>query len=196
MSLMPNDSTHPLAGTLDSPGRPLVLGVGIVAFILATAVGAYIAIPLPFTPVPITLQPLVVILAGAVLGPWAGASAMAGYLALGAGGAPVFSAGHGGLAWLMGPTGGYLIAYPAAAFLVGLAAGESRNLVRLGLALASGVAVIYVGGVTQLWLLTQQELGTVFVQGVLPFLAGDLLKVLAALAVVRAFDSFRPGQAS
>lgn len=196
MSLTPHDSMHPLAGSLEAPGRPWVLGLGIVAFILATAVGAYVAIPLPFTPVPITLQPLVVILAGAMLGPWAGATAMAGYLALGAGGAPVFSAGHGGLAWLMGPTGGYLIAYPAAAFLVGLAAGESRNLVRLGLALASGVAVIYVGGVTQLLLLTGQELDAVLVQGVLPFLAGDLLKVLVALAVVRGFGSFRPGQVS
>lgn len=196
MSLTPHDSTHPLAGALEAPGRPLVLGLGIVAFILATAVGAYVAIPLPFTPVPITLQPLVVILAGAMLGPWAGATAMAGYLALGAGGAPVFSAGHGGLPWLMGPTGGYLIAYPAAAFLVGLAAGESRNLVRLGLALASGVAVIYVGGVTQLLLLTGQELDAVLVQGVLPFLPGDLLKVLVALAVVRGVGSIRPGQVS
>lgn len=196
MSRTPHDSTHPLAGALEAPSRPFVIGIGIVAFILATAAGAYVAIPLPFTAVPITLQPLAVILAGALLGPWAGASAMAGYLALGIGGAPVFSAGHAGLAWLMGPTGGYLIAYPAAAFLVGVIAGESRNWLRLGLALASGVGVIYVGGVTQLWLLTGQGMNEVLLQGVLPFLPGDLLKVLVALAVVRSVSGIRPGQVS
>jgi biotin transport system substrate-specific component len=179
-----------------APGRRVVVALGILAFVLATAAGAYLAVPLPFTPVPVTLQPLVVILAGAVLGPWAGAAAMAGYLALGASGAPVFSAGHAGIPWLMGPTGGYLIAYPAAAFLVGMLAGGSRNTLRLGVALAAGVLVIYVGGVSQLWILTRQGPGTLLAQGVLPFLLGDLVKVLVALALLRALPRTRPGQAS
>jgi biotin transport system substrate-specific component len=179
-----------------APGRPVVVALGIVAFILGTAAGAYLAVPLPLTPVPVTLQPLVVILAGAVLGPWAGAAAMAGYLALGAAGAPVFSAGHAGVPWLMGPTGGYLVAYPAAAFLVGLLAGRSRHLLRLGVALAAGVLVIYAGGVSQLWILTRQEPGALLALGVLPFLLGDLVKVLVALALLRALPRTRPGQAS
>jgi biotin transport system substrate-specific component len=174
-------------------GRPLVLGLGIVAFILGTAAGAYVAIPLPFTPVPVTLQPLFVILAGALLGPWAGATAMAGYLALGMGGAPVFSAGHAGLPWLLGPTGGYLIAYPAAAFVVGVLVGESRAALRVGLGLAAGVAVIYLGGLSQLWILTRQDFSTLLLQGALPFLAGDLLKVLVALALVQSLRRTRPG---
>lgn len=183
---------HALAGEAVM-GRGVVLGLGIVAFILATAFGAYVAVPLPFTPVPITLQPLFVILAGALLGPWAGASAMAGYLALGIGGAPVFSAGHAGLPWLLGPTGGYLIAYPAAAFVVGVLAKDTRSVVRLGAALGAGVAVLYLGGVSQLWILTRQDVGALLLQGVLPFLAGDLVKVLAALGLVRALRSTRPG---
>lgn len=181
-----------LTGEL-APGRGLVLGLGIVAFIVATAAGAYVAIPLPFTPVPVTLQPFVVILAGALLGPWAGATAMAGYLALGIGGAPVFSAGHAGLPWLLGPTGGYLMAYPAAAFLVGALAGETRSALRLGLSLAAGVAVLYVGGVSQLWILTRQDPAALLVQGVFPFLLGDLVKVLGALALVRSLRRTRPG---
>lgn len=196
MSTLPRTDRSPFEAALGGdalPGRGLVLGLGIVAFIVGTAAGAYVAIPLPFTPVPVTLQPLFVILAGALLGPWAGASAMAGYLALGVGGAPVFSAGHAGLPWLLGPTGGYLIAYPAAAFLVGVLAAESRSSIRLGLALAAGVLALYVGGVSQLWILTRQDLGTLLVQGVLPFLLGDLLKVLVALGLVRALRRTRPG---
>ncbi len=197
MSTLPRTDRSPLAAALDSDalfGRGVVLGLGIVAFIVGTAAGAYVAIPLPFTPVPVTLQPLFVILAGALLGPWAGASAMAGYLALGIGGAPVFSAGHAGLPWLFGPTGGYLIAYPAAAFLVGALAAESRSTFRLGLALAAGVAAIYLGGVSQLWILTRQDLGALLVQGVLPFLLGDLVKVLVALGLVQALRRTRPGR--
>lgn len=197
MSTLPRTDRSPLEAALDGDalfGRGLVLGLGIVAFIVGTAAGAYVAIPLPFTPVPVTLQPLFVILAGALLGPWAGASAMAGYLALGVGGAPVFSAGHAGLPWLLGPTGGYLIAYPAAAFLVGVLAADTRSTLRLGVALAAGVAALYLGGVSQLWILTRQDLGALLVQGVLPFLIGDLIKVLVALGLVQALRRTRPGR--
>lgn len=166
--------------------------VGIVAFVLATAFSAQILIPLPFTPVPVTLQPLFVVLAGAMLGPWAGASAMATYLTVGALGAPVFSGGGAGLAWLMGPTGGYLLAYPAAAFLVGYLAGESTHVLRLFASLVVGVATLYVGGVSQLFILTQQDLGTLLGLGVLPFVGGDLVKVLIALVVIRTARSVRP----
>src|ERR1044071_1795463 len=100
-----------------SPSRALT-AVGIVGFAAAVAAASQGAIPLPFTPVPLTLQPMLVILAGMMLGPAAGAASMALYLAAGAAGLPVFTPlGAPGIARLLGPTGGYLLAYPAAAFV-------------------------------------------------------------------------------
>lgn len=174
--------------------RPLGVGLGIVAFVIATAIGARIAVPLPVGPVPMTLQPLFVILAGAVLGPWTGAVAMVAYVGTGAAGAPVFSGGGAGVAWLMGPTGGYLLAYPAAAFAVGLVAGSRRGRLYAGRLLAGlilGVAVMYIGGLSQLWILTRQDPGVLLAQGVLPFLVGDALKILIAAVLVLGFA--RPG---
>lgn len=158
--------------------------LGIVGFVLATTAGAYMAVPLPWTPVPMTLQPLFVILAGVLLGPWAGASAMAAYLALGAAGAPVFSNGHAGIPWLMGATGGYLIAYPAAAFVAGLLAGDTAGKLRTLGGLVAGVGVIYLGGVAQLSILTGQGPLEVLGLAVIPFLGGDAVKVLIAFVVV------------
>lgn len=177
--------------TLD---RRVGLGLGIVAFVLATSLGAYVAIPLPGTAVPLTLQPLFIILAGGVLGAWAGAAAMASYLALGLTGAPVFSFGGAGLPWLMGPTGGYLVAAPAAAFLVGYVIGGSDSRVRRVLGLGLGVGVLYLGGVSQLMLLTGQELGTVLAVGVAPFLVGDLIKVFLALLLLERLRSNNLGR--
>lgn len=160
--------------------------VGVAAFVLATTFGAYVAVPLPWTPVPMTLQPLFVLLAGVLLGPWLGAGAMATYLAIGAMGAPVFSNGHGGVLWLLGPTGGYLLAYPAAAFLAGWVAGSRESgALRILAGLLVGLGAIYLGGVSQLWILTRQEVGMILTLGVLPFLAGDLVKVLIALVLAR-----------
>jgi biotin transport system substrate-specific component len=159
--------------------------LGILIFVVATALGAWVAVPVPFTAVPMTLQPLFVILAGALLGPWAGAASMATYLAVGAAGAPVFSMGGAGLPWLLGPTGGYLLAYPAAAFAVGMLAGRSRSWVRLAGALSCGLLLIYAGGVSQLFILTGEDLPTLLALGVVPFLVGDALKILMALVITR-----------
>lgn len=159
--------------------------LGVVAFALATAFGASIAVPLPWTPVPMTLQPLFVILAGAVLGPRAGAASMALYVGAGALGAPVFALGGAGIGWLLGPTGGYLIAEPAAAFVAGVVAGRQRQNARLLLGLTLGVLTLYVGGVAQLYLLTGQGLGALLAVGVVPFLAGDVTKILAAFLLAR-----------
>lgn len=158
--------------------------LGIVGFVLATTAGAWVAVPIPFTPVPMTLQPLAVILAGALLGPWSGATAMAAYVGLGAAGMPVFSMGHGGIPWLMGPTGGYLIAYPAAAFVVGLVARDGAGRLRILAGLSLGLAVIYLGGVSQLALLTGRDPRELVALGVVPFLVGDAVKVLIALVLV------------
>ena len=162
------------------------IGLAIVTFVLATSFASHVAVPLPWTPVPMTLQPLFVILAGAVLGPRLGAAAMATYLAVGMGGAPVFAQGYAGIGVLLGPTGGYLISYPAAAYVSGLLAGKaSSSALRLFGALSAGMLIIYVGGTAQLALLTQLDLRAVMDLSVLPFLGGDLTKVLMGVLVAK-----------
>jgi biotin transport system substrate-specific component len=168
-------------------------GIGMLAFVLATTFGAYVAVPLPVTHVPATLQALFVILAGVVLGPLPGAAAMATYVALGATGAPVYSMGGSGLPWLLGPTGGYLLAMPAAAFVAGLVAGRDRGA-RLLVGLSLGLCTLYVGGLAQLYLLTRQGPGELFAAGVSPFLAGDVAKILVAFLLVRSLRSTTLGR--
>lgn len=154
--------------------------VALVAFVLATAFGAQVGVRLPWTAVPMTLQPLFVILAGAVLGPRLGAMAIASYVMLGAAGAPVFSNGAAGIPWLLGPTGGYLLAMPAAAFVSGSVARRGAGAGRSFVGLALGIATIYAGGVSWLVLLSGGDVGTAVTLGVVPFLAGDVTKVLLA----------------
>ena len=165
---------------------PARASIGVAAFALATAFGAQVAIPLGFTPVPITLQTLFVILGGVVLGPRLGALAAAVYVMIGAAGAPVFSNGAAGLPWLLGPTGGYLLAAPLAAFVAGIIAGHARGPAsRLLAGLGLGAATFYVGGVAQLSLLSGLPLGEALALGATPFLAGDAVKVVAAYWLAR-----------
>ncbi|MDZ7780269.1 MAG: biotin transporter BioY [Gemmatimonadota bacterium] len=152
----------------------------LVAFVLATAFGAQVAVRFPWTQVPMTLQPLFVILAGAALGPRLGALAIASYVTIGAAGAPVFSNGAAGLPWLLGPTGGYLLAMPAAAYVVGAISGRDAGAGRMLLGLTLGIATIYAGGVSWLLMLTGGGLATALSLGVLPFVAGDVTKILLA----------------
>lgn len=164
------------------------LAVGIVAFALATVFGAQIAVPVPLTPVPITLQTMFVILAGVVLGPRAGAASMALYVGVGAMGAPVFSNGGAGMAWLLGPTGGYLLSYPASAFAAGWVASPwrvGRGPLALLAGLATGVLVQYAGGLLQLALLTARPFAEVLAMGALPFLFGDAVKIVTAAWIAR-----------
>lgn len=160
----------------------------MVGFAALTALGAYVSIPLPGTPVPVTLQTFVVSLSGLLLGARLGAGAQTIYLAAGALGAPVFSGGALGLAHLFGPTGGYLLAYPAAAALTGALAslaGARRSLgsaLVLGIGTFLGTGVVFVGGASQLALLTG-DVGLAVQQGVLPFIVGDLLKVGVAVFI-------------
>ena len=167
--------------------RPARSAIGVAVFVLAIAFGAQAAIPLGFTPVPITLQTFFVILGGVVLGPRLGALAAGAYVMIGAAGAPVFSNGAGGLPWLLGPTGGYLLAAPAAAFVAGLVAGGTRGSgLQLLAGLGLGSIVFYVGGVAQLAALTGLPLTEAFALGAVPFLAGDAVKVGAAYWLARA----------
>jgi acetyl-CoA C-acetyltransferase len=155
------------------------LGVALVA------AAAQIAVPLPGTPVPVTLQPLAVLLVGGLLGPTLGAASMILYLALGAAGLPVFTPyGLPGIARLLGPTGGYLLAYPVAAFAVGKLAGDGRRYGRLAGAVLSGLVLIHLGGLAQLIIITGSAQSAVRL-GTAPFVLSDLGKVAVAVLVLR-----------
>ena len=157
--------------------------VGIVGFAAAVAAASQIAIPIPGTPVPFTLQPMLVILAGMWLGPVAGAASMVLYLAAGAAGLPVFTPiGAPGIARFFGPTGGYLIAYPAAAYVAGMLARRASGIGGRWLAAAAGVAVIFVGGIAQLSILSP-SIERALQLGVTPFAALDLVKAFIAAAI-------------
>jgi biotin transport system substrate-specific component len=162
---------------------PRSRAIGIVIAVIALALASQIAIPLPGTPVPLTLQPFVVVLTGLLIGPIDAAAAMVLYLVAGAAGAPGFAPiGAPGLARLLGPTGGYLLAYPVAAAVAGwLGAGRERFGVRLVAAIA-GILVLYAGGLSQLSIITG-NVSTAVVWGVLPFVTADLLKAIVAAAV-------------
>ena len=166
--------------------------VAIAAGAALVAAAAQVAVPLPGTPVPMTLQPLAVLIVGGLLGPWLGASSLFFYLALGAAGLPVFTPiGLPGIARLLGPTGGYLLAYPAAAFAVGAIAAPPARLGRVALGTLAGVVLIHLGGLAQLLILTGSLAGAVRL-GTLPFVLSDLLKVaLAALALTPTVSAFR-----
>lgn len=177
---------HPRTGIRDLTARR---SVRVALAVAVTAVAAQVAIPIPGTPVPITLQTLAVLLSGALLGPWLGATAQALYLASGALGAPVFAAGGAGFAWLFGPTGGYLLAFPAAAAVAGFVAGSGRvGWARAAFAMVAGTAVVLAGGAAQLAALTGTGLAQAMALGVTPFLLGAVLKVGAGAWLLRGMN--------
>lgn len=170
---------------------PSWLLVSLASLVIAGA--AQVAIPLPFTPVPLTGQTFGVLLTGMALGSRRGALAVALYLLEGALGLPVFAGGAAGLVKLLGPTGGYLAAFPLAAFVAGLLAerGWDRKpgTTVVGMLLAS--AVIFLLGA--LWLARfVGGLGPAVVQGVLPFLPGDLVKASLAAGLLPATWHYAP----
>ena len=178
---MPTNETETavLAGTESRTGRKM-LAVALGA--ATVAVGAQVTVPLAFSPVPMTLSPLAVLLVGGGLGSRGGVSALVTYLGLGAMGLPVFAGGLAGAGWLMGPTGGYLLAFPVAAGVSGYLARE-RGWVGAMLGSIAGIVVIHLGGLAQLTAITG-DLGNAFRLGTLPFLAGDMVKVVVATVAV------------
>ena len=159
----------------------VVLGAGLVSL------SAQAAIWMPGSPVPMTLQVPAVLIVGGLFGPAIGATSLALYLVLGATGLPVFAVGGvPGVARLLGPTGGYLLAYPLAAAVIGRMAGGA--LPRLAAGLVLGLAVIHAGGVAQLTVLTGSvDFAARF--GSLPFLLGDGLKLALAGLIIWRFRS-------
>jgi len=171
------------SGVLDSTQNPawwieagLVIGAS-----LFVALCARVTVPLPFTPVPLTLQNFAVLLVGLVLGSRRGAIALALYLMEGALGLPVFSSGLGGVARLLGPTGGYLMAYPLAAFLSGWIAERGRKGFNRGVTAATaGDIVLFAGGLAWLAVWTHGSWLQAANFGLYPFVFAELAKVLAA----------------
>jgi biotin transport system substrate-specific component len=167
--------------------------VGAVLFItVLTAVAAQISVPLPFTPVPFTFQPMVVLVGAAALGSRLGMASQLLYLAIGVAGLPVFALSPTlpqGAARLFGPTGGYLMSYPFAAFLTGWLAerGFDRRYVSAVLAMICGLVVVFTGGVS--WLMmgaSRLGLSAALAAGLYPFVVADFAKLLVASGVMPA----------
>lgn len=164
------------------------LGVRLGAVALGAvlvALAAQVAVPLPGTPVPMTLQPMAVLLVGGLLGARLGALSMILYLAMGAAGLPVFTPTVPllGFARLFGPTGGYLLAYPVAAWAVGTVVRDGSRVWRVACGVLAGLVLIHLGGLAQLAILTG-NLSAAARFGTVPFLLGDLLKLAVLVPVL------------
>src|SRR2546423_11420776 len=176
----------------------LANGIIVLAASLFVAVCAHIAIPLWFTPVPITLQTFAVLLVGLTLGSRRGFAALALYLAEGAAGLPVFAPGPAGIAKLIGFTGGYLLSYPVAAFLAGYVAERWHTTERrfspalhVIFGALSAELVIFAGGALWFWTLTHYAAATVLAMSVFPFLPGEAIKLALACALALQWKRFR-----
>jgi biotin transport system substrate-specific component len=157
----------------------------IVTFAILTAIAAQIEIPL--TPVPLTLQTFFVLLSGAFLGRTNGFLSMSLYLILGISGLPVFAGGGFGLHSLLGPTGGYLLAFPFAAFTIGYLLSLRKTRVFVVLAMTAGLVVIFALGTLQLNLVYFHNWSESAKAGLLAFSAWDLVKLVAASSIYSQF---------
>ena len=170
----------------------------VLAVTALTAAAAQVSIPLPFTPVPFTLQPMVVLLGGAALGARLGMASQVLYLALGMAGFPVFAVSAvlpQGMLRLLGPTGGYLMSYPFAAWLTGALAerGFDRNYRTSLIAMGAGLAVIFACGVAWLaWFARPAHVGldAAVKTGLYPFLPADVVKICIAAGVMPSIWAF------
>src|SRR5262245_7935153 len=160
-----------------------VQALSVIFVAVLTAAAAQLSFPLPFTPVPFTIQPMIVLVGAAALGSRLGAMSQILYLMLGIAGLPVFAYSPElpqGFARLLGPTGGYLMAYPIAAFVTGLLAerGFDRRYLSSIAAMSIGLSIIFLGGV--LWIARVSGIQTALATGLYPFVVVDIVKVVAA----------------
>lgn len=176
-----------LAGAVAAPLDWTRSALLVVGFSLLTAAAAQVVVPLPWTPVPLTGQTFAVLLTGALLGPRLGALAMLAYLMEGAAGLPFFRGGAGGVTHFSGATAGYLLAFPAAAYVTGYLAerGWDRRFLSAAAAMALGSLVILAGGWAWLMVLTG-DAATAFRLGVGWFVVGDVVKIALAAAALPA----------
>lgn len=162
-------------------------------FAALTAAGAYIHIPVPFSPVPITLQVFFVLLAGSMLKSKWGSLSMIVYTLLGIAGLPVFAGGSSGIGVLFGPTGGYIFGFILAAYIIGKLSEKAEKTVRPSLLANSinmsvGVLAIYLCGVLQLMMVAKLGLGAALALGVIPFLPGEVIKTAVAAYITSTYE--------
>ncbi|MDY0388472.1 MAG: biotin transporter BioY [Methanolobus sp.] len=159
-------------------------------FAAMMAVAAYIKIPVPVSPVPITLQTLFILLAGAILGARWGTISVIVYLLLGIAGLPVFSGGSSGLGMFFGPTGGYLIGFIFGAFVIGFLCDRyGRDKVHLNmLFMLAGLFAIYLFGVLQLTNVASLSFPEAIALGLIPYLPGAILKIIASSVIASRYS--------
>jgi biotin transport system substrate-specific component len=179
MTIDSGESASYEAGRVARVSRTERRVVAVVACAALTAVAARIAVPLPGTAVPFTLQVVAVMLSGIALGPSLGAGSQLLYLGAGLAGAPVFFAG-GGAAYLLGPTGGYLIAFPLAAAVTGFFAWRVSGVAWMTIGCALAVLTVHLGGVSWIAITLGRDAA---VGAFEPFLAGDVLKIALVLLI-------------
>ena len=178
----------PAVQTLSTPQERIFEGARQVALVvggsLVVALCARITIPLPLTPVPLTVQNFGVLLVGLLLGSRRGFAALALYLAEGAMGMPVFSpTGPGGIAQLLGPTGGFLIAYPLVAWMAGFIVERGpKSFARAALGGLLGEVLLFTGGLTWLAVLTH-SVAQAFRWGLYWFVFAEVIKVMMAAGI-------------
>jgi biotin transport system substrate-specific component len=174
--------------TLATKARSLSLStpLSILAGSLFVALASQVEIMLPFSPVPLCLAPFAVLLTGVFLGARKGACAILAYLLEGVMGLPVFSGGAAGIGWLLGPTGGYLVGYVAAAFAAGffVEKGLCTSFVKSFFWMIVASASLFVFGLLQLSFFVGTDL--VYAMGLLPFIPGDLVKCAAVATILAA----------
>jgi biotin transport system substrate-specific component len=202
-SFVTYDSTlldHAGVGTTSAAARTTMRLACMLFLTALTAVAAQVSLHIPFTPVPLTLQPMIVLVGSAALGARLGATSQLLYLALGIAGLPVFAASPflpQGIGRLLGPTGGYLMAYPIAAFVTGYLAerGFDRRYLTSLLAMFAGLLTLFAGGVTWLAFFAAAPggavgLGAALATGLYPFIVPDFVKVCLASGVLPAVWKF------
>jgi biotin transport system substrate-specific component len=186
---------NPLAAAASRPAEWMCQAGLVLAGSALVALCAHLALPLFFTPVPLTLAPLAVLLLGFTLSPRMAAATLVAYLAEGAAGLPVFAPTPlliSGPARLLGPSGGYLLAYPIAAVLIAsLWRRSGKGIVAALTAAAAGNLTILALGALWLAVLTHASAAQALALGVLPFLPGDILKIAAAAALAAGIERRR-----
>jgi biotin transport system substrate-specific component len=185
--------THRTGSLQESLAGKTLLVVGATAFVAACA---HISLPLPFTPVPLTLQNFAVLIVGMVLGPVAGFSAMVLYLAEGALGLPVFTPyAAGGVAHLLGPNGGYLFSYPLAAATAGWVVRAMQRITsRFRAALVASIAAtlpIFLLGASWFAYYAHHNASATWAMAVAPFLPGEIVKITAAAGIFSTLQRWR-----
>lgn len=159
-------------------------GVIVLSASVFVALCARLTLPLPFTPVPLTLQNFGVLLVGLALGPRRAFAALVLYLLEGAVGMPVFNPlGPGGLAQLIGPTGGYLMAYPFVALLAGFGAGDAKNFARTLLASTGAELLLFAGGIAWFSLVAHMPAARALSFTLYPFAFAEIIKIMTASAL-------------